>query len=140
MLPCVIYDVRRGPSLNPVILLFERRLTPLRFDDFQWRWNIEFDVCLLRIIYKLDQPTLRHCFRLRWASVESRIVLESNSSTDATVDSIRSSKLADRVVCDRETDGWFVITVVLDDSELESNDFNLCILSRLFDCYKITIW
>ena len=81
---------------------------------------------------KKDKPTLRHCFRLRWASVESRIVLESNSSSDAIVDSIRSSKLADRVVCDRETDGWFVITVVLDDSELESNDFNLWILSRLF--------
>ena len=139
MLPCVIYDVRRGPSLNPVMLLFERRLTPLRFDDFQWRWNIEFDMRPLRNIYKYD-PTLRHCFRLRWASVESRIVFESNSSSDAIVDSIRSSKLADRVVCDRDTDGWFVITVVFDDSELESNDFNLWILSRLFNCYKITIW
>ena len=139
MLPCVIYDVRRDPSLNPVVLLFERRLTPLRFEDFQWRWNIVFDVSLLTIIYKLEQQTLRHCFRLRWASVESRIVFESNSSSAATAGSIHSSKLADRVVCDRDTDGWFVITVVLDDSELESNDFNLWILSRLFHCYKITI-
>lgn len=98
------------------------------------RWGLS------RINYELDQPTLRHCFRLRWASVESRIVFESNSSSDATVDSMCSSKLADRVVCDRDTDGWFVITVVLDDSELESNDFNLWILSRLFHCYKLTIW
>ena len=94
----------------------------------------------VRINCKLDQSTLRHCFRLRWASVESRIVFESNSSSDGTVESICSSKLADRVVCDRDTDGWFVITVVLDDSELVSNDFNLWILSRLFHCYKIAIW